>query len=101
MSLTCGSGWGRAGPGSSWVEQDRRPHAEHRRRNQIAAGIPRCAVACRDETGQNQRCEGVKKTCRHNQYLGVKASRPKVQRARSRTAVRQVAHAGDVTSMSE
>jgi type I site-specific restriction-modification system R (restriction) subunit len=44
---------------------------------------------------------GVKKTCRHNQYFGVKAARPKVQRARSRTAVRQVAHAGDVTSMSE
>jgi type I site-specific restriction-modification system R (restriction) subunit len=44
---------------------------------------------------------GVKKACRHNQYFGVKAARPKGQRARSRTAVRQVAHAGDVTSMSE
>src|ERR1700749_2247017 len=44
-------------PESWWLEQDRRPHAEHRGRNQIAAGIPRCAVACRDETGQNQRCE--------------------------------------------
>jgi hypothetical protein len=44
---------------------------------------------------------GVKKTCRHNQYFGVKPARPQVQRARSRTAVRQAAHAGDVTSMSE
>jgi hypothetical protein len=44
---------------------------------------------------------GVKETCRHNQYFGVKAARPQVQRARSRTALRQAAHAGDVTSMSE
>jgi hypothetical protein len=44
---------------------------------------------------------GVKKTCRHNQHFGVKAARPKVQRASSRTTVRQTAHAGDVTSMSE
>jgi hypothetical protein len=34
-------------------------------------------------------------------YFGVTAARPHVQRARSRTAVRQAAHAGDVTSMSE
>jgi hypothetical protein len=33
--------------------------------------------------------------------FGVTAARPQVQRARSRTAVRQAAHAGDVTSMSE
>jgi hypothetical protein len=44
---------------------------------------------------------GVKKTCRHNQYFGVKAARPQVQRARSRTTVRQAAHAREVTSMSE
>jgi type I site-specific restriction-modification system R (restriction) subunit len=44
---------------------------------------------------------GVKKTCRHNQYFGVKAARPQAQRARSRTTVRQAAHAGEVTSMSE
>jgi hypothetical protein len=44
---------------------------------------------------------GVKKTCRHNQYFGVKAARPTVQRASSRTTLRQTAHAGDVTSMSE
>jgi len=43
----------------------------------------------------------AKKTCRHNRYFGVTAARPQVQRARSRTAVRQAAHAGDVTSMSE
>jgi type I site-specific restriction-modification system R (restriction) subunit len=42
----------------------------------------------------------VKKTCRHNQYFGVKAARPHVQRASSRTTVRQAAQAGDVTSMS-
>jgi hypothetical protein len=44
---------------------------------------------------------GVKKTCRHNQYFGVKAARLQVQRARSRTTVRQAAHAREVTSMSE
>jgi hypothetical protein len=33
--------------------------------------------------------------------LDVKAARPEVQRAISRTAVRQAAHAGDVTSISE
>jgi type I site-specific restriction-modification system R (restriction) subunit len=44
---------------------------------------------------------GVNKTCRHNQYFGVKAARPRVQRTRSRTALRQAAHAWDVTSMSE
>jgi len=76
------------------------PHAEHRRCNQIAAGIPRRAVACRDDDFMMFDA-AVKKTCRHNQYFGVKAARPKVQRARSRTAVRQAAHAGDVTSMSE
>ena len=42
----------------------------------------------------------VEKTCRHNQYFGVKAARPQVQRASSRTTPRQAAQAGDVTSMS-
>jgi hypothetical protein len=57
-------------------------------------------VACRDDDFMILDA-AVKKTCRHNQYFGVKAARPKVQRARSRIAVRQAAHAGDVTSMSE
>jgi type I site-specific restriction-modification system R (restriction) subunit len=42
----------------------------------------------------------VKKTCRHDQYFGVKAARPQVQRASSRSTPRQAAQAGDVTSMS-
>jgi len=82
----------------------------HNRSNEVANDIANTVRTRTDVPNAVPAANGVTKCphCRHDlsmsntgHFRRAPAARPQVQRARSRTALRQAAHAGDVTSMSE